>query len=94
MLEQFTDSGLTDSDIALLLEVTQPTIHYARKRLNIKTQNNPHFSYNIDEIKQLALKDKTTHEISEDLSIAYSTLCWIMRKHDIKTKKTRRNNKT
>ena len=88
ILEEYSKAGLTDKNIAELLEVSQPGIHYARKRLNIEHKEGYRQNkYNIDKIKELTAEGKSAPEISEELCIPYTTTMWLLKKHNIKTAK-------
>lgn len=90
LLVEYTDLGFTDSRIAELMDVSQPSIHYARKRFGITSKRSyKQSAYDIDLIRELSLK-KSKPEIAEELGIPYPTVAWIYKRYDITTvKKTR-----
>ncbi len=91
VLKEYLDSGLTDTRIAQLLDVSQPAISYAKKRFGL--QNNRSYkqgNYDVDQIKKLAEEGLSRPEISEKVGIHYMTITWICNKHNITTVKKRR----
>ena len=90
LLLEYTDLGFTDSRIAELMDVSQPSIHYARTRFGITSKRAFKQSiHDIDAVRKLSL-EKSKPEIAEELGIPYQTIVWICNKYDISTVKKRR----